>query len=121
ISSPGSDCIKWERKLKKGGARCKHRPPPKMTHQQDLIKSLFLLLATFGDRTNLQIYANWKCDPTFSTGRMAKLGQMVVALGAVLRPYLDTRPVVGSHSFLLHKSKYLSCLTFGFALLSFPN
>ncbi len=39
ISSPGSDCIKWERKLKKGGARCKHRPPPKMTHQQDLTKS----------------------------------------------------------------------------------
>ncbi|MCT4375234.1 hypothetical protein EFT48_08320, partial [Limosilactobacillus fermentum] len=31
--------IKWERKLKKGGARCKHRPPPKMTHQQDLTKS----------------------------------------------------------------------------------
>ncbi|WP_260243243.1 hypothetical protein, partial [Limosilactobacillus fermentum] len=30
---------KWERKLKKGGARCKHRPPPKMTHQQDLTKS----------------------------------------------------------------------------------
>ena len=29
ISSPGSDCIKWERKLKKGGTRCKHRPPPK--------------------------------------------------------------------------------------------
>ncbi|WP_259681141.1 hypothetical protein, partial [Limosilactobacillus fermentum] len=28
-----------ERKLKKGGARCKHRPPPKMTHQQDLTKS----------------------------------------------------------------------------------
>ncbi|MCT3464215.1 hypothetical protein EFR40_03015, partial [Limosilactobacillus fermentum] len=25
---------------KKGGARCKHRPPPKMTHQQDLTKSL---------------------------------------------------------------------------------
>ncbi|MDC6078652.1 hypothetical protein PPJ99_02660, partial [Limosilactobacillus fermentum] len=25
--------------LKKGGARCKHRPPPKMTHQQDLTKS----------------------------------------------------------------------------------
>ncbi|MCE0561302.1 hypothetical protein LR965_09915, partial [Limosilactobacillus fermentum] len=24
---------------KKGGARCKHRPPPKMTHQQDLTKS----------------------------------------------------------------------------------
>ncbi|MGS6025891.1 transposase, partial [Limosilactobacillus fermentum] len=39
ISSPGSDCIKWERKLKKGGARCKYRPPPKMTHQQDLTKS----------------------------------------------------------------------------------
>ncbi|WP_458047892.1 hypothetical protein, partial [Limosilactobacillus fermentum] len=38
---PGSDCIKWERKLKKGGTRCKHRPPPKMTHQQDLTKSLF--------------------------------------------------------------------------------
>ena len=43
ISSPGSDCIKWERKQKKGGARCKHRPPPKMTHQQDLTKSRFLL------------------------------------------------------------------------------
>nr|WP_261974941.1 transposase [Limosilactobacillus fermentum] len=42
ISSPGSDCIKWERKLKKGGARRKHRPPPKMTHQQDLTKSLFI-------------------------------------------------------------------------------
>ena len=28
---------------------------------------------------------------------MAKLEQMVVALGAVLRPYLDTRPVVGEH------------------------
>ena len=39
ISSLGSDCIKWERKLKKGGTRCKHRPPPKMTHQQDLTKS----------------------------------------------------------------------------------
>ncbi|MDN3536879.1 transposase [Limosilactobacillus fermentum] len=39
ISSPGSDCIKWELKQKKGGARCKHRPPPKMTHQQDLTKS----------------------------------------------------------------------------------
>ncbi|WP_260240156.1 hypothetical protein, partial [Limosilactobacillus fermentum] len=39
ISSPGSDCIKWERKQKKGGGRCLHRPPPKMTHQQDLTKS----------------------------------------------------------------------------------
>ena len=45
ISSPGSDCIKWERKLKKGGAKCKHRPPPKMTHQQDLTKSRFYLSA----------------------------------------------------------------------------
>ncbi|MCQ2008001.1 hypothetical protein NOF63_08100, partial [Limosilactobacillus fermentum] len=27
--------------LKKGGTRCKHRPPPKMTHQQDLTKSHF--------------------------------------------------------------------------------
>ncbi len=43
ISSPGSDCIKWERKQKKGGGRCKHRPPPKMTHQQDLTKSRFKL------------------------------------------------------------------------------
>ena len=40
ISSPGSDYIKWELKQKKGGGRCKHRPPPKMTHQQDLTKSL---------------------------------------------------------------------------------
>ncbi|WP_035424071.1 hypothetical protein, partial [Limosilactobacillus fermentum] len=36
--------IKRERKLKKGGARCKHRPPPKMTHQQDLTKSHFFTL-----------------------------------------------------------------------------
>ncbi|WP_260240203.1 hypothetical protein, partial [Limosilactobacillus fermentum] len=39
ISSPGSDCIKWELKQKKGGARCKHRLPPKMTHQNELIKN----------------------------------------------------------------------------------
>ncbi|MEK0407049.1 hypothetical protein WNX12_09745, partial [Limosilactobacillus fermentum] len=36
---PGPDCIKWHREQKKGGARCTHRPPPKMTHQQDLTKS----------------------------------------------------------------------------------
>ncbi len=52
ISSPGSDCIKWERKLKKGGARCKHRPPPKMTHQQDLTKSLRFYKVLFRIYTN---------------------------------------------------------------------
>ncbi|OWP34889.1 hypothetical protein CEE67_09385, partial [Limosilactobacillus fermentum] len=51
ISSPGSDCIKWELKQKKGGARCKHRPPPKMTHQQDLTKSRNHLILTEYHRT----------------------------------------------------------------------
>ncbi|WP_206706492.1 hypothetical protein, partial [Limosilactobacillus fermentum] len=51
---PGSDCIKWERKLKKGGARCKHRPPPKMTHQQDLTKSRF-------HRVDLNVRRGFKC------------------------------------------------------------
>ncbi|WP_260234087.1 hypothetical protein, partial [Limosilactobacillus fermentum] len=48
---------KWERKLKKGGARCKHRPPPKMTHQQDLTKSHKKELS-ISDSPNARPYEN---------------------------------------------------------------
>ncbi|MCT3450423.1 hypothetical protein EFQ56_09660, partial [Limosilactobacillus fermentum] len=54
----------WERKLKKGGARCKHRPPPKMTHQQDLTKSqnffpVFLVSPPFMTAKNLVKLIFW--------------------------------------------------------------
>ncbi|MCT3442684.1 hypothetical protein EFQ43_14030, partial [Limosilactobacillus fermentum] len=45
------------RKQKKGGVRCKHRPPPKMTHQQDLTKSpIFLLVPTSISNRTGKIY-----------------------------------------------------------------